>query len=42
MNIVEWGHIMPHLRATPAFPENDSAWFDGLSEPYKKRLRTLG
>ena len=41
MNIMEWGHIMPHLREMPAFPENDSAWFDQLSEPYKERLRTL-
>jgi phenylpyruvate tautomerase PptA (4-oxalocrotonate tautomerase family) len=41
MNIMEWGHIMPHLKAMPAFPDNDSAWFDGLSEPYKERLRTL-
>jgi len=41
MNIMEWGHIMPHLRAMPAFPENDTTWFDELSEPYKERLRAL-
>jgi phenylpyruvate tautomerase PptA (4-oxalocrotonate tautomerase family) len=41
MNIMEWGHIMPHLRAMPAFPENDTTWFDGLSDPFKKRLKAL-
>jgi phenylpyruvate tautomerase PptA (4-oxalocrotonate tautomerase family) len=37
-NIMEWGHMMLPLRA---MPENDSAWFEALPEPFKERLQAL-
>ena len=52
MNIMEWGHIMPRptpaetLEIVPVtdpekVPHDDERWFEGLSEPFKTRLRSL-
>jgi phenylpyruvate tautomerase PptA (4-oxalocrotonate tautomerase family) len=42
-NIMEWGHIMPHLGAVSddrALPEDES-WFGALSAPMQASLRAL-
>jgi phenylpyruvate tautomerase PptA (4-oxalocrotonate tautomerase family) len=36
-NIMEWGHIMPPLRAMP----DDDTWYKELSNPFKEYLRQL-
>jgi phenylpyruvate tautomerase PptA (4-oxalocrotonate tautomerase family) len=36
-DIMEWGHIMPPLRAMP----DDDTWFKELSGPFKEYLRRL-
>jgi len=38
MNIMEWGHIMPHPGAVPY---DDDTWFEALSGPLKASLRSL-
>jgi phenylpyruvate tautomerase PptA (4-oxalocrotonate tautomerase family) len=42
-NIMEWGHIMPHLQAAVgdrALPD-DSSWFEALSAPMQASLKAL-
>jgi len=38
MNIMEWGHIMPHPGAVPY---DDDTWFEALSPPLKASLQKL-
>ena len=52
MNIMEWGHIMPrptpsetleivNVNDPAVVVHDDERWFEGLSEPFKARLRAL-